>query len=286
MELTSDFRIDPADGARPGAYASFPYDRETVRRFRAAFPRARWREEGRWFVPGVRAARRLEQWMAGELETLDRHADAKGRDDFAFDPIESDYLEAGDELRVRTPWSRTVVAELRAVPWARWDPLARTWCVPYRSTAELRRRWPVIEAAARRNEPGARLARAAARPADPLARRRQGDRRRRRYPVPADDAPPAGVPVGTLFGLLVFEDSDGECPTAAELAPYPFATAAPERFVWAGFRDPEYRELRAVEPAERPATPERGWWPPTIAEIDDCRSRLARRYRRARADPG
>ncbi len=45
-------------------------------------PARRWRENC-WFVPGVRAARRLDVWMAGELDAIDRHADAKGRDDFS-----------------------------------------------------------------------------------------------------------------------------------------------------------------------------------------------------------
>lgn len=282
MELTSDFHITPAEGERAGAYARFPYDREMVRRFRKAFPRARWREEGCWFVPGVRAARRLDVWMTNELEAIDRHADAKGRDDFEFDPLTSDYLEAAGDLIVRTPWSRTVVTEMRAIPWARWDPLARVWRVPYRSVAELRRRWPAIEAAARRNEPEARLARAVARTPDPHAARRQGDRRRRRYPVPVDDPPPFGVPVGTLFGILVFEGSDGECPDKDAIGAYPFADAA-AGYVWAQFRPPEYRELRGLKPADAPDRG-KGWWPPAGEDIDDCRSRLAKAFRRQRAN--
>lgn len=285
MELTADFRIKPAEGERAGAYASFPYDRELVRRFRKAFPRARWREEGCWFVPGVRAARRLDVWMAGELEAIDRHADAKGRDDFAFDPLASDYLEVGDDLVVRTPWSRTVVAEMRAIPWARWDPMARVWRVPYRSVAELRRRWPAIETAAQRNAPEAKLARALARVPDPLARALQGDRRRRRYPVPIDAPPPLGQPVGTLFGLVVFEGSDGECPTAAEVVCYPFAAGTPDAFVWARLRPPEYRELRSLEPAD-PGDTSRGWWPATADQIDTARERLARGFRRKRTAAG
>jgi hypothetical protein len=281
MELTADFRITPAEGERAGAYARFPYDRELVRRFRKAFPRARWRDEGCWFVPGVRAARRLDVWMAGELAAIDRHADAKGRDDFAFDPLASAYLEAGDDLVVRTPWSRTVVAEMRAIPWARWDPLARVWRVPYRSVAELRRRWPAIETAAQRNEPEARLARAMARDPDPLAKARQGDRRRRRYPVPVDDLPPLGAPVGTLFGLVVFEGSDGECPSADEVEPYPFAAGAPDRFVWARVRLPDYRELRALAAADA-GDASRGWWAATGDDIDAARERLARGFRRRR----
>jgi hypothetical protein len=49
------------------------------------------------------------------------YADERGRDGFAFQPIESRYLEVADDLRIRTPYSRTVVDELRLVPWAWWD---------------------------------------------------------------------------------------------------------------------------------------------------------------------
>lgn len=280
MELTSDFRITLAEGERAGAYAVFPYDRELVKRFRKIFPRARWREEGCWFVPGVRAAARLDRWMAEELEAIDRHADAKGRDDFEFDPLASSYLEAGDDLVVRTPWSRTVVAEMRAIPWARWDPMARVWRIPYRSVAELRRRWPAIEAAAQRNEPEARLARALAKPADPLARRRAADRRKARYPLPIDAAPVPGTPVATLAGVVVFEESDGELPDPRELEPYPFAAATPDRFVWARFRDPTFRELRALDPTDEPVDRGRGWWAPTEVEIDEARRRAGRAWRR------
>ncbi len=287
MAPAPDFRITPVEGMRPGAHAEFPYDRELVRRFREAFPRARWREEGHWFVPGVRAVQRLDRWMAAEQAAIDRHADAKGRDDFLFDPFESNYLEAGDDdLIVRTPWSRTIVAAMRAIPWARWDHLARVWRVPYRSAAELRRRWPAIEAAATRNEPEQRLARALARTPDPLARQRQGDRRRNRYPVPLADAPPAGVPVATLFGVLVFEGSDGELPTAEEAAAYPFAIDDPEGFVWATFRAPEYREIKALKAAEGEPDRSRGWWPATAEEIEEARRFLARGYRRQRTREG
>src|ERR687898_452971 len=119
MEVASAFQVTPSDGEKPGAYAVFPYDRDLVRRFREAFPRARWRgEEQGWFVPGTTAARRLDGWMSQELETLDRHADAKGRDAYLFDPLESPYLTVAEELEVRTPYSRTVVEAMRARPWA------------------------------------------------------------------------------------------------------------------------------------------------------------------------
>jgi hypothetical protein len=139
---------EAGDGA-PGATAAFPYDRMTVERFRA------------WFVPGRTAERRLTAWSGREWTGVLAHADERGRDAFAFEPVESPYLETTDDLVVRTPYSRAVVAELRAVPWARWDPASKAWRVPFRSLEELRRRWPAIEDAARRAEPAERRKREA-----------------------------------------------------------------------------------------------------------------------------
>jgi hypothetical protein len=165
MELASAFQIAPSEDGRPGAFASFPYDRDLVRRFREAFPRARWRgAETRWFVPGTTAIRRLDAWMSRELEMLDRHADARGRDAFVFDPLESPYLTVTDDLKVRTPYSRSIIEAMRAIPWAWWDAANRIWRVPFRSYEDLRRRWPEIEEAARRNEPEAKKRRRAEQP--------------------------------------------------------------------------------------------------------------------------
>ena len=75
-----------------------------MERFREAFPRARWRDDIRaWFVPGTRAARRLNAWMSREWPGVPAHADQRGRDAFAFEPIASRYLEVADDLVVRTP---------------------------------------------------------------------------------------------------------------------------------------------------------------------------------------
>jgi hypothetical protein len=127
--------------------------------------------------------------MAGVLS----YADDRGRDAFAFEPIESRYLEVADDLRIRTPYSRTVVDELRAVPWAWWDGELKAWRVPFRSWGALRQRWPAIEAAAQRNEPGERKKRQQARigtPEQQEAATRATEKRRRRYPVPEDPLPP------------------------------------------------------------------------------------------------
>src|SRR3712207_5098659 len=211
MEIVSAFRSIPSDDdERPGAYAVFPYDRDLVRRFREAFPRARWRgeEQGR-VVPGTTAARRLDSWMSQELETLDPQGGEKGRGARLFDPLESPYLNVAEELEVRTPYSRTVVEAMRSIPWARWDFGERIWRVPFRSYDELRQRWREIEEAARRNEPSERRRRREERKAQvPQETNLAGlERRRRRYPVPGDDLPPLGPPVATLsWGVVVFEE--------------------------------------------------------------------------------
>jgi hypothetical protein len=89
----------------------------TVERFRATFPHARWREDlGAWFVPGTTAEQRLKAWSGREWTGVLAHADKRGRDAYAFEPVTSPYLEVADDLAVRTPYSRAVVTELRAVP--------------------------------------------------------------------------------------------------------------------------------------------------------------------------
>src|ERR1700738_3258311 len=121
---------EPTDG-KGGATAAFQYDRVTVERFRSAFPGARWRDDLRaWFVPGATAERRLDRWLGRELSGVLAYADQRGKDAFAFDPIDSPYLSLADDFRIRTPFSRTVLAELRQVPWAWWEGDARVWRVP------------------------------------------------------------------------------------------------------------------------------------------------------------
>lgn len=296
MEIASAFRIIPSDDEeKPGAYSVFPYDRDLVRRFREAFPRARWRgAEERWFVPGTTAVQRLDTWMAQELQALDRHADEKGRDAYAFDPLESPYLTIGDDLRVRTPYSRTIVEALRSIPWAHWDPEGRIWRVPFRSYEELKARWPDIEEAARRNEPAARQKRREEQRAQPSEEtsRLQAERRRRRYPVPGDDLPPLGFPVSTeRWGVVVFEDIDSDPihdPGMADL--YPHVRGDPSRCVWAHWRMPTLQEVYRTRPSGTDEDPElrsvRGWWWSSRDELRERARRLreVERMQRARTE--
>jgi hypothetical protein len=290
MEISPAFQVTPSEGEKPGAFAVFPYDRDLMRRFREAFPRARWRAaEECWFVPGTTAARRLDAWISRELETLDRHADAKGRDAFIFDPLESSYLTIEDDLRVRTPYSRTVVEAMREIPWARWDYERRVWRVPFRSYEELRLRWPEIEEAARRNEPEEKKRRRTEQKdrGSEKADLVQAERRRRRYPVPGDDLPPLDQPVSTLpWGVVVFEEIENERISEASLRDlYPHLQGDPTSYVWAKWRMPELWEVYRAKHAREKEDPQlrlaRGWWLPNREELRE-RARKLREMERAR----
>ncbi|WP_287319729.1 hypothetical protein [Mesorhizobium sp.] len=268
----------------PGALANFPYDRMTVERFRQAFPRARWSDERRsWFVPGKTAARRVDRWLAREAELLAIHADSKGRDAFAFDPISSPYLEIADDLLIRTPYSKTLLRELHEIPWASWDNELRAWRVPFRSYEELRRRWPIIEEAARHSEPEERKRRREAESdseAQRTRRLRYAERRRHRYPVPSEDLPPMGRPVATeQCGVVVFTDVSGELVEPSVLAAfYPHARRTDIDYAWGTWRSATLTELIRTWPARREASEmerSRGWWQPTLPEL-----RVARRNAR------
>ncbi|TGQ28826.1 hypothetical protein [Mesorhizobium sp. M00.F.Ca.ET.216.01.1.1] len=289
MERSAD--IAPPQTA-PGAEARFPYDRAAVERFREAFPRARWSDElGSWFVPGKTAARRIERWLAQEGASRSAHDDSKGRDAFAFDPLSSPYLEVADDLRIRTPYSKTVLEELRAIPWARWDEQLRAWRVPFRSYETLRHHWPRIERAARRAEPEERKrGREANKDSDEhrAAKLRYAERKRHRYPLPAEDLPPLGRAVATeQYGIVVFREISGEVADAADSAMfYPHLMEATVDYLWARWRPATLAELIKTWPARRVAGSterSRGWWQPTLGELRIARQRarsLERRKRR------
>jgi hypothetical protein len=246
-------------------------------------------------VPGTRAERRLSRWASREWSGVLAFADQRGRDAFAFEPIASPYLEVADGFVVRTPYSRTVIAELREVPWAAWDPAIRAWRVPFRSFEALSRRWSAIEAAARLAEPEERRRRAESRRASPEGEERragEAERRRRRYPVPEDALPPAGRVLMTHAGCVVFEEVSGEIAEPGIAARfYPGVAAGPTALVWAAWRRPGHAELVETWPARTPpAAPDlaRGWWQPTIEELREERRKAAsleraRRTRRSSA---
>jgi hypothetical protein len=279
---------NPATVDRSGAPATFPYDRMTVERFRQAFPRARWRDDIKaWFVPGTTAERRIGRWLGSELGGSSTYEDERGRDAFAFDPIESSYLSAGTDLRVVTPYSRTIVSELREVPWAWWDSDNKAWRVPYRSLEQLRKHWPAIEAAARRNEPEQRRKRQATRDADVQNRiaARNRERRRHRYPVPSELLPPLErVFMTGSCGAVIFTAVTGELVEAdIRQEHYQDVCADDQTLIWAEWRKPTLAELVKTWPAKQPPVKgeiARGWWQPTLQELRAER-RKARSIERA-----
>jgi hypothetical protein len=274
------------DAPAPGAFASFPFDRATIERFREAFPRARWREEERaWFVPGTTASRRIGRWLEREIPAAFEIDDQRGRDAFAFDPIEGRYIEAGSEdIILSTPYSRTIIRAMRAIPFAWWDSERRAWHVPYRSYEDLRRHWPDIEAAARRNEPEARRRRreaSAGTPAGAEAGLRAAERRRHRLPVSADSLPPLERPVATpAFGIVIVTEVTGEWVDPEDVrAIHPWVAETRGDKVWALWRPASLAELVRAWPARGEPAPDdrqRGWWPPTLDELRGARHRAVR----------
>jgi hypothetical protein len=270
---------------------SFPFDRMTVQRFRQVFPRARWSDRRKaWLVPGKTALRRFDRWKAKEESRADPFAEEKGRDAYAFEPILSTYLSVGkDGFRIRTPYSRKLVEEIRQVPFARWDGDNKVWRIPFASYDELVYRWRAIEAEAQRCEPEERRKRAEARKGtedDRNARRRTAERRRRRIPLPADDLPPLNRPVATAaYGIIVVSDITGELVEHEEVADlYPDIS---DDQVWGSWRVPSLEELVQTWPsktAPQDNQRRRGWWLPTIEELRDAR-RVARSRERPSAQP-
>lgn len=271
-----------------GATTDLPHDRITVQRFRETFPRARWSDKlNAWFVPGRTAGKRIERWLAEMEAEADAFADEKGRDAFAFEPIESHYLEATlAGLQIRTPYSRTIVTEIREIPLARWDADRRLWTVPYRSLDELRRRWPRIEAAAERNEPDVRKARREALKGteeEEAAKARTSERRRKRYPVPIDDVPPFDRAIGTHAGVVIFTDTHGELADPEIVTAFYFQPPPDGEHVWAAWRPGSLEELVTTWPARTPPGERevaRGWWVPDLDELRIARQK-ARSKRRA-----
>jgi hypothetical protein len=185
------------------------------------------------------------------------------------------------------PYSRTVVNEIREIPYARWDADRRLWTVPYRSFDELRRRWPAIEAAAERSEPETRKARREAirgTEEDEALKARTRERRCKRYPVPADDRPPLTRAIGTHVGVVFFIGTDGELVDPATMSAFYFPMNEGGEYVWAAWRRGALEELVTTWPARTPPGQDeldRGWWIPTLEELRNAR-RDAKSRRRAR----
>jgi hypothetical protein len=287
----SDEQTSDSDESQPKETISFAFDRMTVARFRETFPNARWSDSlTAWTVPGKTARRRIDRWLASEESRRSPFEEEKGRDAYEFEPILSPYLQVYDRgFRVRTPYSRTVVDELRQIPFARWNGYDKVWEVPFSSYDELQHRWETIEEAAKRSEPEARRKRAEARKGtdeEARARRRANERRKRRFPVSSDDLPPLGRPLATTaFGIVVISDVTGEIVDPGEVAEH--HPDAGDEHVWAGWRPATLDELVHTWPSrDQPGDYEkiRGWWQPTLDELREARRNAKSRDRRKRKD--
>ncbi|MBX4900117.1 hypothetical protein [Rhizobium bangladeshense] len=276
--------VDP-----PQETVSFAFDRMTVARFREVFPNARWSDTLQaWTVPGKTARKRIDRWLASEADRRTPYEEERGRDAYEFEPILSPYLQVHDRgFRVKTPFSRTVVDELRHIPFARWNGDHKVWEIPYASYDDLQHRWEAIEEAAKRAEPEERRKRAEARKGtdeEAKAKRRTTERRKKRLPLPSDDLPPLGTPVATTaFGIVVITEITGEFVNPEEIAEH--HPDADDEHVWAGWRAATLDELVHTWPARAdPGDYERlrGWWQPTLQELREARSIAKGRERRRR----
>lgn len=266
---------------------SFAFDRMTVARFRQAFPNARWIDRLRaWTVPGKTARQRIDRWLVSEADRRKPFEEERGRDAFEFEPILSPYLQVYDSgFRIKTPYSKAVVDELRQVPFARWNGDDKAWEIPFSSYDELQHRWETIEEAAKRAEPEERRKRAEARRGteeEAKSKRRAAERKKRRLPVAGDALPPLRRPLSTLaYGMVVLDSVTGELVDPAEVAEHHLV--AGEEHVWASWRAPTLDELVQTWPARsEPAEHERlrGWWQPTIDELREARRAAKSRERR------
>lgn len=281
------------DNDKNSETVSFTFDRLTVARFRKTFPNARWSDELQaWKVPGTTARRRIDRWLAGERDRRDPYDQERGRDAYDFEPILSPYIEVAETgFRIWTPYSKTVVDQLRQIPFARWSGEEKAWEVPYSSYEDLRDRWEAVEVAAKRAEPDERRKRAIARKGtedEAKVKRRESERRKKRLPVSSDDLPPVGRPVATTsYGIVIITEVTGELVDPNEVNEHhPDAT---DGHVWAGWRAATLEELVHSWPARKDPDAgqrSRGWWQPALDELRAARVSAKSSERRRRSDPG
>jgi hypothetical protein len=110
------------------------------------------------------------------------------------------------------------------------------------------------------------------------------ERRRKRYPVPADDPPPFDRATATHIGIVFFTGSDGELADRATVSAFYFAAADGEDYGWASWRSSSLEELVTTWPSRTPPEQcelDRGWWLPTLDEL-----RIARRDAKSRRRAG
>lgn len=120
------------------------------------------------------------------------------------------------------------------------------------------------------------------------------ERRRKRYPVFADDGPPSNRAIGTHVGVVFFIGTDGELADPATISTFYFPAEDCEEYVWTSWRSGSLEELVTTWPARTPPNErelKRGWWIPTLEELRiarrDAKSRRRARERKDKKDaPG
>jgi hypothetical protein len=119
-------------------------------------------------------------------------------------------------------------------------------------------------------------------------KRRTSERRKKRLPVPSDDLPPLGRPIGTTaYGVVVITEITGELVDQNEVSEH--HPDVSDEHVWAGWRLPTLEELVQTWPARHePSEYEkaRGWWQPTLIELWEARRQAKSRDRRRRKNQG
>ncbi len=94
---------------------SFPFDRMAVARFRETLPRTRWSDQLQaWAVPGTTARRRIDHGWRPKRIGRGRSKRSVAAMHPSASPSSGPYLSVFDRgFRIRTPYWRTVVDELR-----------------------------------------------------------------------------------------------------------------------------------------------------------------------------
>ena len=216
------YTITP-DTDEQGASIHFPKDSELLAKFKATFPKARWRKQNlTWHVPGVRARTRLERWAVEHIPA-DRPFEAdRLRDELkTFAPLKSRLASytGGTVVVVRTPYDQRIVTILRAIPGATWNATTKAWFIPLERTAidALRAALPTLEAlaieaqAAQAAEKAAREAKwAAEKAARNQARQAElaaasAAPRRPRSLYPLGSLPPLHTPIRQGDAWIVYE---------------------------------------------------------------------------------
>jgi hypothetical protein len=130
---------------------SFPYDRARLDDFKRQFPSAKWDGSNKRWIVGPRTGPKAQDWATSHNAAATKAAadrawnaaetatKAKAAADEAAKAITSQYVTrtADGGFRVRTPYDPKIVAEIKALPGARFDGATKTWTLPASSGPQL-----------------------------------------------------------------------------------------------------------------------------------------------------